>query len=558
MRSSRGHSTGRRLAVATAAIVMLALLASAAIGVSYGGRVLPRTQVAGVDLGGASRSEARERLRTALAVPRPLRVRTPGRTLIVQPHEAGFAPDVDATVERALAAGRSTAVKSLASRVLWILDPGEVDVAGAIDETAFKRMNRAIGAAVSRQAFHGALVVDPLSLDVSAKPPRPGARIDKRQLTRRLRAALERAVTGSISVPVRSVPVPPRAAVEQVAREATEYLEAPLRIGRVDIPPRRLARALTIVPTRGGRSARLGTDRRGRIQLAAHVARAVDRRVREAALSAPARAQALEAKGDVAWRPQRAPVIVRRSATGRSVRRPAAAESIEAAVREGRHRARLPMRRTQPRLTTASARRVRFLIGTFTTRYPPGQPRVKNIQRIAAAVDGTVVHPGERFSLNGVSGPRTRAKGYVKAPFIADGKIVPSVGGGVSQFSTTMYNAAYFAGLTINAHQPHSLYIDRYPPGRESTLNYPDIDLVWTNDTEAPVLVRTSSDATSVTVSLYGANGGRRVRAETGARRAVPGKEFAITVTRVIRYGDGRTARQPITTQYDRPRDPEE
>ncbi len=130
---------------------------------------------------------------------------------------------------------------------------------------------------------------------------------------------------------------------------------------------------------------------------------------------------------------------------------------------------------------------------------------------------------------------------------------MPSVGGGVSQFSTTMYNAAYFAGLRIDTHQPHSLFIDRYPAGRESTLNYPTIDLKWTNDTAVPVLVRSTAGPTSVTVSLYGDNGGRRVRAESGPREPVPGGDFSIVVTRVVRYPDGRTVRQPFTTRYGVP-----
>ena len=86
-----------------------------------------------------------------------------------------------------------------------------------------------------------------------------------------------------------------------------------------------------------------------------------------------------------------------------------------------------------------------------------------------------------------------------------------------------MYNAAYFAGLQVDTHQPHSLYIDRYPPGREATLNFPDIDLKWTNDTDVPVLVRTFTRRRCVTVSLYGDNGGRRVSAKPGARSRRPG-----------------------------------
>jgi len=138
----------------------------------------------------------------------------------------------------------------------------------------------------------------------------------------------------------------------------------------------------------------------------------------------------------------------------------------------------------------------------------------------------------------------------VPAPFISDNKIVPSVGGGVSQVSTTTYNAAYFAGLQIDHHQPHSEYISRYPPGREGTLNYPTIDLTWTNDTDAPILVRTATTGTSVSVTLYGNNGGRRVEAITDSGRPVPGGDFSMTVTRVVRYPDGRVARQPYITRY--------
>jgi len=204
-------------------------------------------------------------------------------------------------------------------------------------------------------------------------------------------------------------------------------------------------------------------------------------------------------------------------------------------------------------LTLALAPDVRRLIGTFTTRMPCCEPRVKNIRLIAAEIDGTVIRPGGQFSLNAVAGPRTKDEGYVEAPFIADGKIVPSVGGGVSQFSTTMYNAAFFAGLPIDAYQPHSIYISRYPPGREATLDFGTIDLRWTNDTSAPVLVRTTSTDTSVTVTLYGDNGGRRVRAEVGPRLPIPSGDFSITVTRPIRYGDGRIVREPVTTSYDAP-----
>jgi vancomycin resistance protein YoaR len=262
-----------------------------------------------------------------------------------------------------------------------------------------------------------------------------------------------------------------------------------------------------------------------------------------------------DAKGDAAWRPRPAPHvrIVRQARAGRLVQRKQLATAIESAIRAGRHTAGLPTQRVDPAVTAREARSLTHLIGTFTTYYVPGQPRVTNIKQIARDVDDTLVAAGARFSLNATAGQRTKQGGYVEAPFIADGQIEPSIGGGVSQFSTTLYNAAYFAGLQLDSHQPHSFFIDRYPAGREATLNYPDIDMTWTNDTAAPVLIRTSTDNNSVAVSLYGDNDGRRVEAHAGDRQPLPDGDFSVTVTRKIRYRGGKLVEQPFTTRYDKP-----
>ena len=118
-------------------------------------------------------------------------------------------------------------------------------------------------------------------------------------------------------------------------------------------------------------------------------------------------------------------------------------------------------------------------IGTFTSRHPCCRPRVQNIQRIADIVDGHVVLPGEQFDLNDVVGPRDRARGFVEAPQILEGEFVDRVGGGISQFATTLFNAVFFSGLGDVTHSPHSYYFSRYPPGREATVSFPLPDLIF-------------------------------------------------------------------------------
>ena len=127
-------------------------------------------------------------------------------------------------------------------------------------------------------------------------------------------------------------------------------------------------------------------------------------------------------------------------------------------------RARLPVATRPAEVTTGELQRlaIRDQISSFTTAYPAGEPRVTNIQRAAAVLDGTIVPAGGTFSMNEALGERTTEKGYVPAPTIYDGRLVASVGGGISQVATTLYNAAFFAGLELVAHTAHSFYIDRY------------------------------------------------------------------------------------------------
>ncbi len=151
------------------------------------------------------------------------------------------------------------------------------------------------------------------------------------------------------------------------------------------------------------------------------------------------------------------------------------------------------------------------LMGSFTTRHPCCQPRVKNIHRIADLLDGVIVLPGATFSVNDFVGPRSLASGFVMAPSIEDGEMVETIGGGVSQFATTFYNALLRAGLEIVERRAHTYWFDRYPMGHEATLSIPKPDLVFRNDTKSGVLVKTEYTEKSITVKLYGDMEGRKV-----------------------------------------------
>ena len=198
----------------------------------------------------------------------------------------------------------------------------------------------------------------------------------------------------------------------------------------------------------------------------------------------------------------------------------------------------------QPNVTTAelASLGIRDRVSEFTTHYPPGQPRVVNIQRAAAVIDGTILRPGATFSMNEALGERTIAKGYVPAPQIAGNSFVDSVGGGISQVATMLYNGAFFAGLELIEHQPHSLYIDRYPLGREATISWGGPELIFRNDWPASVLIKLDATDTSITVRFFSTRLGRRVETETSVPYGHGGGSFTVDYTRRV-YRGSRLAR---------------
>lgn len=187
-------------------------------------------------------------------------------------------------------------------------------------------------------------------------------------------------------------------------------------------------------------------------------------------------------------------------------------------------------------------------VKSFTTYYPCCKPRVTNIHVMADAVRGTLVKPGETFSINEVVGERTTAKGYVPAGAIANGEHVEEVGGGVSQFATTMFNAAYFAGLDITTYQAHSEWFDRYPRGREATMGYPAPDLAWRNNSPYGILVWTSYTDTSVTITLYSTQWA--TAAQTGSSESRSGNCTVVTTDRTVTYPDGKVSTDQFRARY--------
>lgn len=208
------------------------------------------------------------------------------------------------------------------------------------------------------------------------------------------------------------------------------------------------------------------------------------------------------------------------------------------------------------------------VIGEFQTGGFSGDSG-RNIRRAAEQIDGMVVGPGETFSLNAATNPRNAAAGYVDAGIIENGRPARGVGGGVSQVATTLFNAAYFAGMVDVEHHEHSYYISRYPAGREATVFGDVLDVKFKNDGPTSVQIQTQWTPSAVTIRLVGikryevtSSQSARSRPTSPSTVSIPAGEscsasggapgFTITDTRTLRdLVTGDTRNESHTVTYD-------
>ncbi|MFC2778988.1 transcriptional initiation protein Tat [Actinomyces sp. HMSC075C01] len=207
-------------------------------------------------------------------------------------------------------------------------------------------------------------------------------------------------------------------------------------------------------------------------------------------------------------------------------------------------------------------------IGEFATPYNSGDaPRTQNLTRGAELVNGTVVKPGEVFSLEKTLGEVDYEHGFADAGVISNGQHVDSMGGGLSQVATTVFNAGFEAGMDDTEHHAHQYYFDRYPAGREATLWTGKLDVKFTNSTSHAVLVQAWLDGEQIHVRMWStkyydvsitSSDRFNFRPVSTERKSGPGCEpysggnpgFDITVTRTRKHDGKALPDDVLTTQY--------
>jgi vancomycin resistance protein YoaR len=317
-------------------------------------------------------------------------------------------------------------------------------------------------------------------------------------------AALAGVRRGRVALPVRTDP--PDVAVADLEPALAQVrtalsLRVRMKLGAASwwLPKRQLA-AILALPSDGSR--KLDVSGPGAERYLARLGRGVNRPAQNASFNV------LES-GRVAVVPARPGRVLAVRPTERSI--------LAAALSPGVRTARVVVTEQPPDRTTAEARAMGITtrVSRYETIYGGDANRIHNVQLVSRLVDRTLIAPGATFSFNQATGARTADKGFLEAPVIINGELSTGLGGGVCQVSTTVFNAAYEAGLKITSRTNHALYISHYPQGRDATVNYPDVDLQFINDTDHWLLLRTFVGSSSLVVDLYGAPLHRRVESET-------------------------------------------
>jgi vancomycin resistance protein YoaR len=246
------------------------------------------------------------------------------------------------------------------------------------------------------------------------------------------------------------------------------------------------------------------------------------------------------------------------------------AEAVAAAATQSSDRtAEVELVETDPAESTAAleALGVTTVVSEFSTPLTSEPRRTRNIANGAAHLNGMLIRPGEEFNLGDALGPLTAENGYEQAGAIVNGEHTDAWGGGLSQMSTTTYNAAYFAGFELVEHHPHSEWFSRYPEGRESTIFTPEINMRWVNNTPYGALLQSWVEGGRVYVRIWSTpywtvesstSGRSNVRSPTTVYSQSPtcgtqsagNSGFTVTVTRRVLLNGAEQSTESWTVTY--------
>jgi vancomycin resistance protein YoaR len=489
-----------------AVAVAVAALVAVVLGLAFAGspaRIADGVRVAGVDVGGLEPEQAQVKLerREAALANVPVTFVAAGRSWKIRPAALGLKTDWRGAIEAARDEGGGFGPLRGFRRLDVKVFGADVTPRTQVWETALNVELLRLSRAINRPAREPAVRLAGLHPHVVAG--RPGLRLDRAAAASVLVHALAGfSRTTHVHLPLKvERPNLVRADLAAAAARARVAVSAPVRLTLGPtawrVPRWRVAQLLEL-PQDGRRTLRIGGPAAD--AFFAKLAKRVDRAPKDAAFAVSGK--------EVGILPDKPGLALDADASARRL--------LAASLRRGARQASLVVATTQAERTAADARAmgITSLVSGYTTIFGGVPNRIHNVQLVSHLIDDKLIPPGSIFSFNKTTGARTADKGFLEAPVIINGELETGLGGGVCQVSTTVFNAAYEAGLKITERTNHALYISHYPQGRDATVDYPNIDLKFVNDTGHWLLLRTYVSSSSLTVDLFGTPTHRRVESQ--------------------------------------------
>ncbi len=508
--------------VVAAVVVAIAGVAVLARAYTLRDSVLPGVSVAGVDVGGLAPADARARIDEEIGaqLDQPVEIVVGGKSLRVTPSNI-FQVDAAASEQAAYDSARASVSARLGALAVPFAVQKDVQPVLRIHESGRDALADEL-AALTKRAVSARVSME--GKDAVVVPGREGTAIDDAAVLASLR---ETALAGLPSFDVELQTVEPAISTEAAERAATT------------------ARTITAGPVNLELEGEGDIGSLGRLQLASLIrfepkAGAVNVVLDPAGIERklhPLVKPFTQKPEDATFRVSgdRAYVVKAKNGTTLDVKG-AQTAIYEAGTGPGRRLAVVGLATLAPELTTKDAKAlgIREEISTFTTDMGVSSSnRIWNVHLLGNYLDGTILKAGETFSYNEVVGPRTIERGFREGQMIFGGVLIPSIGGGVCQTATTIFNAAFEAGLPVKERHNHSWYISHYPMGRDATVSWGGPDLVFKNDLKHAILIDVSYTDATFTVTFYGTKQGRKVTSTTSSptNYTQPKMQYAIDPT---------------------------
>jgi vancomycin resistance protein YoaR len=499
----------RMLKRAALAAMGLVVAGAFAVGMAFAGsthQIASGVRIAGVDVGGLKPAEAEQLLRHRYAefAKRPIVLTAGTRRFEANAGPLGIVPDWQAAIAAASKEGDGFGPIRGFRRLYVRFAGADVSATAAAYEPALNLFLARIAHGVD--VPHQEAALRRSGLRVVVVPAHTGRVLDRAEAASRILAAFASFSRAPLVLPFRvDRPRVTTASIEHVAAQARVALSGPVRLAlgktRYLVSAWRIASILSF-PKAGARALAVGGP--GADAYFARLEKTVDTEARDARFE-------VLAGGKIHIVPSLDARKLDAAATAKNVLKAVLAKT------PAKRLAPIVVASQPPERTTADARAMGItgVVSSYTTIYGGVPNRIHNVQLVAHLIDDHLIAPGAEFSFNRTTGERDASKGFLEAPVIINGELQTGLGGGVCQVSTTVFNAAYEAGLKITARTNHALYISHYPQGRDATVDYPDVDLRFVNDTKHWLLLRTFVSSDSLTVNLYGTAVDRKVETET-------------------------------------------